>query len=192
MTCPKCEKRFSFKKMLLTLTIVAVGIYSLKTFGSSTDNKMSNGEQIKMSNEDRKDLDEKSKNQVLVVLAVNEKLHDAFFTFDAAKVELSAKKLKNEIENISHSEIAKSLNFSKEKLLNIKASSSREMNNQNDHIVSMALIYIVNTYDVGKDYDAYSCPMVKKKWLQSSKKVSENHSPYVSGMAHCGNQDSNY
>jgi hypothetical protein len=74
----------------------------------------------------------------------------------------------------------------------MNAKTSREENNQNYHLVSMALIYIVNTYDVGPKYNAYSCPMVKKKWLQNSKKLAKIHNPYAPHMPHCGSQDTNF
>ena len=69
---------------------------------------------------------------------------------------------------------------------------SENKNNQNYHLTSMALIHIVNTYDVGNEYNAYSCPMVKKKWLQNSKKMAKVHNPYAPNMPHCGGQDSNF
>ena len=84
------------------------------------------------------------------------------------------------------------LTFSKTKLDQIKASNDREDNNQNYHLVSMALIHVVKEYDVGSKYNAYSCPMVKKKWLQNSKKISKVHNPYAPEMPHCGSQDSHH
>lgn len=56
----------------------------------------------------------------------------------------------------------------------------------------MALIHIVNKYDLGSKYNAYSCPMVKKKWLQNSDKMAKVHNPYAAGMPHCGSQDTNH
>ncbi len=192
MTCPNCEKKFSIKKMFLTLTLIGVGLYSLKTFASGSEHKMNNGDQIKMNDQTRKSLDEKSKGQVMAVLRINEKLHDSFYTYDKESIEVNAKKLKESIDEVSNPEISKLLKFSQGKLSNIKSSNDRETNNKNYHLVSMALIHIINTYNVGKDYNAYSCPMVKKKWLQNSKKVSKIHNPYAPGMPHCGSQDSSY
>ena len=66
------------------------------------------------------------------------------------------------------------------------------MNNENYHIVSSALIFVINKYDLGSEYNAYSCPMVKKKWIQNSKKMTKVHNPYAAGMPHCGSQDSSH
>ena len=51
---------------------------------------------------------------------------------------------------------------------------------------------VVNTYDVGKKYNAYSCPMVKKKWVQNSKKMAKVHNPYAPNMPHCGSKDTSH
>jgi hypothetical protein len=107
-------------------------------------------------------------------------------------VESNAMNLKKAIDAIEDKEVAKLLNFSKGKLKEIKASNDREVNNKNYHLVSMALIHIVNKYDVGSKYNAYSCPMVKKKWVQNSSKMAKVHNPYAPNMPHCGSKDSRY
>lgn len=137
---------------------------------------------------ERKKLDEKSKSEVISVLKSNEVLHMSFFKYDAKRVEINAKKLSEAISKISNQEISKLLKFAHTKTKEIQASSSQDDNNQTYHIVSMALIYLVNTYDLGSEYNAYSCPMVKKKWLQNSKKMSKVHNPYSAMMPHCGSQ----
>lgn len=140
----------------------------------------------------RKSLNDASKKTVITMLEKNEKLHAAFFTYDAKAVEKNATELKNAMDAIKDEEVSKLLKFSKTKLSEIKASNDREVNNQNYHIVSSALIYIVNMFDVGPKYNAYSCPMVKKKWVQNSKKMAKVHNPYAPEMPHCGTQDSHY
>ena len=140
----------------------------------------------------RKILNDSAKKSVITVLEANEELHNSFFKYDGKKVESAAKKLKSAIDNVSDSEVSKLLKFSKTKLGEISSSKSRDDNNQNYHLVSMALIHIVNTYDVGTKYNTYSCPMVKKKWLQNSKKMAKVHNPYAPNMPHCGSQDTKY
>ncbi len=129
--------------------------------------------------------------QVMATLEINETLHQSFFKYDAKQVEAQAKKLEQAISSIKDEKLTKLLKFSKGKLAEIKASNARDVNNQNYHLVSMALIYVVNTYEVGK-YNAYSCPMVKKKWVQNSAKMDKVHNPYAPEMPHCGSKDSNY
>ncbi|EPZ50141.1 PF11827 family protein [Bacteriovorax sp. BAL6_X] len=133
-----------------------------------------------------------TKEQVVKVLELNEALHASFFDYDGAKVEKGAKALSNAIDKISDEKIKKLLTFSKTKLSEIEASKSTADNNQNYHLVSMALIHIINTYDVGEKYNAYSCPMVKKKWVQNSSKQDKVHNPYASNMPHCGQKDTKF
>ena len=141
---------------------------------------------------ERKKLDEKTKEAVLSVLKVNEELHASFFKYDGKEVEKNAKKLNSEIDKIKDKEISKLLSFSQKSLAEIKASKDRKQNNKTYNLVSMALIHVMNTYDLGSKYNAYSCPMVKKKWVQNSKKMARVHNPYAPEMPHCGSKDSNY
>lgn len=198
--CPKCEGKISIKKSLTVLTIVFVAVWSLDSFASGNmdhskmdHSKMKHGKMDKMSKKGgRKSLSEGTKKSVVNALEANEELHNSFFKYDGKKVEAAAKKLKKAIDGIEDSEVSKLLKFSKTKLDQIKASSSRDDNNQNYHLVSMALIHVVNTYDVGAKYNAYSCPMVKKKWVQNSKKMAKVHNPYAPNMPHCGSKDTNH
>ena len=57
--------------------------------------------------------------------------------------------------------------------------------------VSKALVHIVRTYDVGK-YNAYSCPMVKKVWVQNSAKQDGVQNPYAPEMPACGTKDTSF
>ena len=203
--CPKCEGEISIKKSLAALTIIFVAVLSLDSFASGNmdhskmdhskmdHSKMKHGKMDKMSKKGgRKSLSEGTKKSVVNALEANEELHNSFFKYDGKKVEAAAKKLKKAIDGIEDSEVSKLLKFSKTKLDQIKASSSRGDNNQNYHLVSMALILVVNTYDVGAKYNAYSCPHVKKKWVQNSKKMAKVHNPYAPNMPHCGSKDTNH
>jgi len=197
--CPNCEKKLSLKKSFLVLSVVALGLFGMESYASGTQgghdhSKMNHSkmDHSKMKKGDRKSLSEAAKNSVISALEANEALHSSFFKYDAKAVESNAMKLKKAIEAIEDKEIAKLLNFSKTKLSEIKASNDRETNNKNYHLVSMALIHIVNKYDVGSKYNAYSCPMVKKKWVQNSSKMAKVHNPYAPNMPHCGSQDSNH
>lgn len=138
---------------------------------------------------ERLPLDEKTKLEIVQVLEKNEALHASFFKYDGADVEKASTDLKMAIDKISHEKLKKLLTFSQTKLGEIKASNTRDVNNQNYHLVSMALIHIINKYDVGEKYNAYSCPMVKKKWVQNSTKQDKVHNPYAANMPHCGSKD---
>lgn len=195
--CPNCEKKLSFKKSFLVLSVVALGLFGVESYASGTQgghdhSKMDHSQKTMKKKGDRKSLSEAAKKSVVSALEANEALHSSFFKYDSKVVETNAMKLKNAIDAIEDKEVAKLLNFSKGKLSEIKASNDRETNNKNYHLVSMALIHIVNKYDVGSKYNAYSCPMVKKKWVQNSSKMAKVHNPYAPNMPHCGSQDSHH
>lgn len=178
-------------KFLLFMVITFIGT-SFNAIGQMDHSKMNHGKKLEMNKSGRKSIDAITKKEILNVLRINEKVHYSFFDYDAKKVESTAKELGDAIKSISNPEISKLLKFSLSKLATLKASSERSANNQAYHLVSMALIHIVNTYDVGSEYNAYSCPMVKKKWLQNSKKMSKVHNPYAPNMPHCGGQDTSH
>ncbi len=131
-------------------------------------------------------VDEKTKAEVLKVLEANEALHSSFFRYNAKKVEANAIKTSDAISKISNKEIKKLLENSSKMLKSIKSDADREANNVSYHQASMALIYVINKYDLGKKYSGYRCPMVKKKWVQNTEKMAKVYNPYAPGMPHCG------
>ncbi|MCO4753716.1 MAG: DUF3347 domain-containing protein [Bacteriovoracaceae bacterium] len=137
----------------------------------------------------KKKLSDDVKKQVITVLEKNEVLHDAFFTYDGDKVEDAAEAVEDAIEAIKDPEIAKLLKFSKEKLDEIEDDKAREENNKAYNLVSMALIHVKNTYDLGDKYAAFSCPMVNKKWIQNKEKHKVVMNPYAPEMPNCGSMD---
>ena len=96
------------------------------------------------------------------------------------------------IDKITNKDIKKYLKKSKKQLLKIKEATDRKENNVLYNESSLGFIYILNKYDIGRTYNSYSCPMVKKKWVQNSKKEAKVHNPYAPEMPHCGRQDSRY
>jgi hypothetical protein len=126
--------------------------------------------------------------EVLDALAANEELHSSFFKYKASEVEVNAKKLSEKISKISNKEISKLLAFANTKLSTIKSKSKRADNNEAYHIASMALINVINTYNLGDKYKGYVCPMVKKKWVQNTSKMEKVHNPYAPYMPHCGSK----
>lgn len=127
-----------------------------------------------------------SKKEIVSALVANEKLHASFFRYDAREVESNAKNLLSKISKIKHEDVLLKLNIANKKLLDIKAVNTREANNQAYHLVSLSLISVINTYELGKDYKAYQCPMLKMKWVQNSTKKMKVNNPYAPHMPHCG------
>jgi hypothetical protein len=140
----------------------------------------------------RIELDKKVKGEIITVLEKNEAVHAAFFKYDGKKIEVAAKAMSAELGKISDKSIHAMLKFANQKLLAIKSTNSKKVNNTNYHIVSSAVIFLMNKYDLGKKYNAYSCPMVKKKWIQNSSKIDEVSNPYDDNMPNCGKKDTAY
>ena len=132
------------------------------------------------------------KKQVIDVLTAGDQLHESFFQYDSTKVEQAAKVVMSNIEKIKSAEIASLLKVTKEKLASIKKDASEEANKENFYIVSLGLGNIVRKYDVGGKWNVYSCPMVKKKWVQNSQKHPNIQNPYAAAMANCGSKDTNF
>jgi hypothetical protein len=174
----KLKKQFLNLKCLITgLVLVSFSVFTVNSHAQSKQ---------------RKQLDDSSKKQIVSILEANEKLHSSFFNYDGKKIEKDSKFLLDKIMKIENKEISKLLSFSKEKLKAIHSRNDKKVNNQNYHLVSMALIHIVNKFDVGTKYNAYSCPMVKKKWLQNTVTSKKTRNPYAANMPGCGVKDSNY
>ncbi|WP_417335738.1 hypothetical protein [Halobacteriovorax marinus] len=134
----------------------------------------------------KESIEEGAKNSMLKVLESNEALHASFFKYNPKEVEQNAKKTLDALNAIKNPEFKKLLAKAGEKLKLITATADREANNVNYHQASMAFIYIINKYDLGEKYAGYRCPMVKKKWVQNTKKMGRVHNPYDPSMPHCG------
>ena len=184
-------------------SIVACGILMLTVVGNARasggqkghdHSKMDHGstKHSKMSQKSREKLTPAARKYLISALEANESLHEAFFNYDGKIVEAEAERLGKLISAIEDEQVSKLLKFSRSKLNEIKAANDREVNDKNYHLVSMALIHIINKYDVGRKYNAYSCPMVKKKWVQNSEKMLKVHNPYAPNMPHCGSQDTRH
>ncbi len=140
----------------------------------------------------RTKLEGKDKSTVQHVLEVNESLHKNFFEYKAGLVEEDAKRLKEAIKTIPNKKISALLKDSLSELSKIKADNDREANNVAYHKASLGLIKMLEEYNPGKRYNAYSCPMVQKRWVQNSETKLRVHNPFAPEMPHCGQRDTEY
>ncbi len=140
----------------------------------------------------RKPLDSKTKTQVIKALDLNDELHMAFFEYDAKVVMKQAVALKKALTKLKGKELEKLFAPAIKELGQISSESKRAENNEHYAKASLSLVYLVNHYDVGPGYNAYMCPMVKKKWVQNSKKRDRTHNPYAPEMPHCGGRVTDY
>jgi len=185
--CPDCDKKISFKKFFVTLSLVVASLFALKTFGSESHD---HGKVMKKENSQTKQLDKDSKAQILKSLKTYEKLHDAYYAYDNSKVVSESKKLTQSLEAISNKDIQSKLKSENVyTFLNaIKMTDNRTVNDSLLDNVSKKLNEIIlSKYDLS-DYNLYYCPMVKKHWLQNSKKMAKVHNPYAPDMKSCGSQ----
>lgn len=134
-------------------------------------------------------LDKKVIDQMKTVLQLNEELHQAFFKNDNNLMEKKVSEISQAITSLSSKVIKDKLEKSRQQLIQIKTGRAQEENNQAYHQFSMALGHIVRNYEISKDYALYSCPMVKKKWLQNIKNNSMVQNPYAASMPGCGEKE---
>ncbi len=124
--------------------------------------------------------------KMINALKANESLHASFFQYDPKKIEQDSKLVLSGLKKVNHEKLDKDIKRTISYLEKIKASASRDDNNKNYHLASSFLIKLINKYDFGPKYQAYYCPMVRKKWVQNVEEKSRVHNPYDPSMPHCG------
>lgn len=164
--------------MILTLTPINIAI------SSNCYDEHKPGEEHAPTT--KKKLSDKEKKEVLSLLETNEKLHWAFFKYNGKEVEKIAKEAAEKIDKISNKEIKKLLGFAQKQARALVHKRPQKENNQSYHMFSMGMIHIINSYELGDKYQGYRCPMVRKQWVQNTKKLDKVHNPYAAYMPHCG------
>lgn len=139
----------------------------------------------------RKTINEKEKANALEVLAKNEILFNAFLKKDASLAEKTAKELQQLLKS-KNTPVLKEVNAQAPKLLSIKSSNKPEENLKAYESFLNPLIKVVQSYDVGGRYNVFSCPMVKKSWLQDVQANKEVRNVYAMDMLECGKQETNF
>lgn len=141
---------------------------------------------------ERVQLDNQAKSEILKLYQGNERLHRAFFEYDVKKIETETKNVMKLMKAIKNEELRTKFSLALKMIKRIKASEKKEVNNKAYHVVSMALVNVLDKYDLGKTYNVYYCPMLKMKWVQSSLKHKGVENPYADYMPQCGRQFSKY
>ncbi|MAW06972.1 MAG: hypothetical protein CME61_01675 [Halobacteriovoraceae bacterium] len=133
------------------------------------------------------------KSSLIEILKADELLHESFFKYDAEAVEKNAKALATIVDSVKDKKIKKIFKKTSKQLLKIKASEEKDKNYHSYGLVSKTLVEILKKYDLGVDYNIYYCPMLKKSWVQNSKKKNKVHNPYAGDyMPHCGVKTTNF
>lgn len=173
--------KYIFLSMLL-MTGVATAQHSHDDHDHDHDQKMSVA---------RKPLNASEKTAITSILNKNDELFNAFLKKDNALVEKTAKAL---VEVTSQYKMAsfKDIQAQASKLSSIKASKSREANMDIYEAFLRPLIKFVQTYEVDKKFNVFSCPMVKKSWLQDTSVNKDVRNVYAMEMLECGTQDTKF
>lgn len=140
----------------------------------------------------RVQLEKKIQNEAIKTLEANELLFDSFFTYSSKNIEKNAKNLIAQIDRMSNSDIKNDFSKSIPALRKLNKNNKKEENNNLYNQASLNFIRIINTYDVGPHFNAYTCPMVNKRWVQNTKDSNQVRNPYADYMPHCGGQDTEY
>ena len=168
-------------------------IFLLLCFSSVAQEQKVQGLNKEDAKKNRKIVSSEIKNSLTQILKADELLHESFFKYDAAAVEKNATALAKLVSEIKVKKIKKIFKRTPEQLRKIKASQQKEKNYHLYGLFNNAMVEILKKYDLGDDYNIYYCPMLKKSWVQNSKKKNKVHNPYAGDyMPHCGMKATNF
>ncbi len=139
----------------------------------------------------RKPLKAAEKTAVTSILDKNDELFNAFLKKDNALVEKKAKAL-SEAASQAKMGILKDIQAQTGKLSTISGSKSHEANMEAYESFLKPLIKFVQTYEVDKKFNIFSCPMVKKSWIQDTSVNKDVQNIYAMEMLECGTQDTKF
>ncbi|MBA2404060.1 MAG: DUF3347 domain-containing protein [Bdellovibrionales bacterium] len=125
------------------------------------------------------------------VLTKNDALFNAFLKKDAAKIEKEAKELAVLVEK-SKSPLLKDVKANAKSLNQIKAAKKNEENLVSYEAFLNPLIKVVEANEAPKNFNVFSCPMVKKAWLQNIEVNKDVRNVYAMEMLECGTQDTKF
>jgi hypothetical protein len=175
--------------LLLFVTFTFGG---LSTFANDHGGHISM-DKVEKTETKRHKLESNSEKTLISILKIDEALHESFFKYDAALVEKHAKALATRVDSVKDKKIKKLFKRTSKQLLKIKASGEKDKNYHLYGLVNKTLVEILKKYDLGSDYNIYYCPMLKKSWVQNSKKKNKVHNPYAGDyMPHCGMKTTNF
>lgn len=133
----------------------------------------------------------KAKEEVIAVLQKNDLLFYAFLAKDEVGIEKLAKELHADVTKSNHS-LLDEVKAAAWNLSNIKASHSNEVNLRSYESFVKPLIRIVESKDIGGKFNVFTCPMVKKSWIQNIEIHKEAKNIYAMDMLECGTQNTHY
>lgn len=115
-----------------------------------------------------------------------------FIKSDFKKAEAGAKEMIKVLDGLALGTEQKLLAKAKKGLDQIEEKASREINNKHFESVSKVLVSYLNQYKIDPKFQIFYCPMVRKRWIQDTKRYAKTHNAYDPGMLHCGGKVSNF
>jgi hypothetical protein len=161
------------KFLLCAFLSVSVPLFSVNTFADTQNSQTK-----------RAALQEKDKKEVRNVLAKNDLLFNAFLKKDKSLIEQEARELQKTLAG-TNSKILEQVR---------KGSSAlqKEVSMEAYEAFLNPMIQVVQKYDVGRDFNVFSCPMVNKSWIQDVRVNKGVKNVYAMEMLECGEQESKY
>lgn len=139
----------------------------------------------------RKSLNDKDKKTISDALTINDQLFNALLAKDAKLIEKKSQEISALLQG-NKDAVFKELALKASNLKTIKSSTKQEDALKTYEEFLKPLIKVVQEYDLGNSYNVFSCPMVKKSWIQDvrvNKGVKNVFAPY---MLECGTQDTHF
>ena len=139
----------------------------------------------------RRTISADDKAAMISVLTKNDSLFNSFLKRDKAQIEKNASELLTFVKN-SQSPLLVGVKKDLDPLSSIKSSKTMEENVSAYGKFLVPLITVVQSYDVGGKFNVFTCPMVKKSWIQNIEVNKEVKNVYAMDMLECGSQDTHY
>ncbi|MFZ4715277.1 MAG: hypothetical protein ACOYL6_16260 [Bacteriovoracaceae bacterium] len=116
------------------------------------------------------------------VLKINDELFNALLGTDQKIVEMSSKSLSGVLAKSTYPELSKLSTL----LKNFKASNTKAKNIEVYSDFMPSFIEVFKKNNINTNYEIYYCPMVKKYWIQNSKKMPKVQNVFAQDMLECG------
>ena len=166
--------------------IFTFAILSLAAFGQHHSQEHAHHAQAA-----RKKLSAEEQASVIEVLKKNDQLFNALLRKDGALIEKISQEL-SVLVSRSTTPTLKNVKAQVSSLKGIKASAKIDENLKAYELFLNPLIKVVQEYDVGSKFNVFSCPMVKKSWVQDVTVNKDVKNVYAMDMLECGTQDTHF
>lgn len=170
------------------MKLLLLGILSFSLSAFAQDNHFEHGNHTATN---RTAIGSKEKGQIVEVLVKNDLLFNAFLKKDVSVIEKMAKDLHAYV-SMSKNPLLEEVKAEVWNLASIKSSNLNEQNLKAYESFLKPLIKVVQSKDIGGKFNVFSCPMVKKSWIQNVEINKGVKNLYTMEMLECGSQDTHF